>query len=92
MISDPLAGESPQGVLPLGGAADGWHGNQTSEGWDVGVPTHWGRAGNAGTGVDKVLYCLLPEHCHAIHCDTNNHGIVFGGGAESKNAPIQVMW
>ena len=37
---EPLVGEIPRGVSPLGGTEDGGHGPQTSVGRDVGVPTH----------------------------------------------------
>ena len=74
-----------------GGVEYGGNGTQTSEVWDVGVPTHWSGAGNGGTGGDRGLYRPLSEHGCAIHCDPSYHGLVFGGGAESRNLPIWVM-
>ena len=50
MGTDPPAGEIPRGFPPLGGTADGGHGPQISTGWDMGVPNHWGGAGNGGDG------------------------------------------
>ena len=39
-----------QGFPPPGSTADGRHGPQKSTGWDMGVTTHWGGAGNGGSG------------------------------------------
>ena len=91
MGSDPPFGEIPQGVSPLGGAADGGHGLQMSARWDMGVTTHWGGAGNGGTGGYWGIYCPPPEHGRAINCDSSYHGIVSEGGGEAGNAPIQAM-
>ena len=46
--NDPSAGDGPQGFPPLGGTTDGGNDTQTSTGWDISVPTHWGRSGNVG--------------------------------------------
>ena len=81
MGPDPPVGEIPRGVSPPGGAADGGHGPQTSAGWDMGVPTHWGGASNGGTGVNRVIYRPLPEHGREIYCDPSYHGLVSGGRA-----------
>ena len=43
------AGEGPQGFPTPDGMEDGGYALQTSMGWDIGVPTHWGGSGN---GVD----------------------------------------
>ena len=48
--TNPLDGEFPRGFPPQGGMADGGHGPQMLTGWDMGVPTHWGGAGNGGAG------------------------------------------
>ena len=48
MGDDHPDGEVPQGFPPPGGTVDGGHGPQTLMGWDMGVPTHWGGAGNSG--------------------------------------------
>ena len=50
MGNDPPAGEVPRWFPPPGGTADVGHGTQTSTGWDMGVPTNWGGAGNGGAG------------------------------------------
>ena len=50
MGPEPPVGEFPRRVSPPGGTADGGHGPQTSDGWDVGVPTHRSGAGNGGIG------------------------------------------
>ena len=55
------------------------------------VPTHWGVAGNGGTGGDRGIYLLPPEHGHTKHCESPYHGLMCGGGAEAGNAPIQAM-
>ena len=54
--TEPPVVEIPQGLPPLGGAADGGHGPQTSTGWDMGVYIHWGGAGNDGGGGDWGVY------------------------------------
>ena len=46
---------------------DDRHGPQTSVRWDIGVPTHWGGAGNGGTGGDWGIYNPPPENGHTIH-------------------------
>ena len=78
-------------VSPPGGMADGRHGPQTSAGQGVGVPRHWSGAGNGGTGGDRGIYRLSPEHGCTIHCDPSYHGLVIGGRAESGNTPIQAI-
>ena len=50
MDNGTLAGESPQGFPSPGGMADVRHGPQTSMGWDMSLPTHWGSAGSGGYG------------------------------------------
>ena len=60
---------------------DGSHGPQTSTGWDMGVPTHWGGAGNGGGGLYQGVYRPPPEHGHEVHCKSSYHRIVSGGGA-----------
>ena len=78
--------------MPIyGGTAGGGYGTQTLAGWEVGVPTHWSGAGNGGIGGDRDIYFLSPEHSHAINCDPYYHGLVFGGGADTGNAPTQAM-
>ena len=69
---------------------DGGNIPQTSVRWDVGVPTHWGGTGNGGTGGDRIIYRLPPEHGHAIRCNLSYHGLMSGGGVESGTAPILV--
>ena len=91
MGPDALVGEGPCRISPPGGTADGGHGPQTSARLYVGVTTHWSGSGNGGTGGDRGIYRSPPEHGDTIHCDPSYHGIVFGGGAEARNAPIQVM-
>ena len=44
-----------------------------------------------GTRGDQGLYRLPSEHSHTINCNPSYHGLVFGSGAESGNAPIQGM-
>ena len=60
--NDPQSGEGPRGFPPPGGTADGGHGTQMSMGWDMGVPTHWGSAGNGECGCYQGLYYPLLEH------------------------------
>ena len=91
MVPDPPVGEVPRGVSPPGDTADGGHGTQTSALQDMGVPTNWSGVGDDGYRGYRVIYPLPQEHDRAIHCDLSYHGLVFGGGAESRNAPIQVM-
>ena len=50
MGTDPPSVEGPWGVPPLVVTADCGHGDQTSMGWDMGVPTHWGVSDNGGAG------------------------------------------
>ena len=57
----------------------------------MGVPTHCNGSGNGGTGGGRGKYLPPPEHVCAIHCNPSHHGVVFGSGAESGNAPIQAM-
>ena len=59
-VLTPPVGESPQGFPLPDSAAGGGHGTQTSTGWDMGVYTDWGGAGNGGTGVDQGIYHSLP--------------------------------
>ena len=91
MGTDPPVGEISQGVSPPGGAADEGHGTKTSTGWDMGVYTHWGSAGNGRAGGDRGVYRPPPEHSRTVHCDSSYHGLVSGGGSESGTAPIQLM-
>ena len=44
----PPGVEGSRGFPPPVSTADGRYGPQTSTGWDIGVPTHWGGAGNGG--------------------------------------------
>ena len=88
---DPPIVEVPRGVSTPGGTADVGHGPQTPDGQDLGVPIYWISAGSGWIGVDLVIYCPPPDHGSAIHCDLSYHGLVFGGGADSGNAPIQVV-
>ena len=90
-VFTPPVGEIPREVSPPCGTAGGGHGPQTSAGREVSVHTHWGGAGNGGTGGDWGIYCPPPEHGRTIHCYSYYHGLVFGGGAEDGNAPIQAM-
>ena len=62
-----------------------------SDGRDQGVPTYWGGAGNGGTGGDRGIYLLPPEHGRAINCNPSDHGLVFGGGEEAGNLYFQAM-
>ena len=78
-------------VSPPGGAAVANHGPQTSVGQEVGIPTHWGSSVNSGAVGDWSIYRPLPEHVREINCDLSYHELVFGGGAEAGNAPIQVI-
>ena len=57
----------------------------------MGVPPHLDGAGNSGNGGHLGIYIPPPEHVHVIHFDPFNHGLVFGGRAEYRNAPIQAM-
>ena len=67
------------------------HGPQTSAVQYVGVPTHWSGAGNSQNGGDRGIYHPLPEHGREIHYNQSYHRILFCGGAEAGNAPIQAM-
>ena len=89
--NDPLNGEGPQGFPPPGGTVDGGHETQTSTGGDMGVPTHWGGAGNGGAGQDGGVYRPPPEHSRTIHYDSSYHGLVSGGRAEARTATIKAM-
>ena len=91
VVPDPPVGEGPRGVSPAGSTADGSHGHQASAGRDMYVPTHWSGAGNGETRGNRGIYHPPPEHGRAIHCDPSYHRLVFGGGADSGNAPIQDM-
>ena len=91
MGSEPLVGEIPRWVSPPCGAADGGNGTQTSTGWDMGIPTHWGGTVNGGTVGDRDIYRSPSEHGRIIHCKTSYHGLVSGGGAEARNGRIQAM-
>ena len=91
MVPGPPVVEGPCRVLPPVRTVDGGHGPQTSAGRDVGVPTHWSGADNGGTGKYWGIYLPLPEHGCAIRYDPSYRGLVFGGGAENGNAPIQAM-
>ena len=55
------------------------------------VPTHWIGAVNDWTGGYLGIYYLYLEHSCAINFDPSYHGLVFGGGAEAGNDPIQAM-
>ena len=55
----------------------------------MGVPTHWGDAGNGGAGGDQVIYHPPLEHGRTIHYYLSYHRLVPDGRAESRNAPIQ---
>ena len=57
----------------------------------MGVTTHWGGYGNGGTGGDRGIYFLPPEHGHIGHCDPYYHGLVFDGRADAGNVTIQAM-
>ena len=37
------------------------------------------------------MYCTTVFWWWALYCDPSYHGLVFGGGAEAGNAPIQAM-
>ena len=89
--ADPPVEEIPPGVSPPSGAADGGHGPQTLTVWDMGVPTHWGGAGNIVTEGDRCIYHLSSEHVRTINFDYSYHGLVSGGVAEAGNEPIQAM-
>ena len=91
MDPDTPVGEGPRGFSPPGGMADGWHGPQMPAGRDVGVPIHWSSAENDGTGGDRGIYLPPPEHGCTINFDLSYHGLMFGGVAESGNAPLQEM-
>ena len=54
--------EGPQEFSPPVGMDNDRHGNQTSMGWDMGLPTHWSGADNGGAGRDQGVYRLPPEH------------------------------
>ena len=83
--------EGPCRFSPPGGTADRGHGPQTSDGRYVGVTTHWSGAVNFGTGEDRGIYHPPQEHGCAIHFDSTYNVLVFGGGAEAGNSPIQEM-
>ena len=57
----------------------------------MGVPTYWSGADNGGIVGYRGIYCSPPEHGHAIHCDLSYHELVFCGGGDAGNAPIQEM-
>ena len=50
--------EGLQGFPPPSGTADGGHVPQTFLGWEMGVPTHWKRAGNSGMDEIGVYFTL----------------------------------
>ena len=87
----PPIGELPRRVPPPGGTEDGGNGPQSSVVRDMGVTTHWSGANNGGIGINRGIHRPPPEHGRAIHCDPSYHGLVFGGGADARNAPIHVM-
>ena len=62
-----------------------------SDGQDLGVPARWNSDGSGWTGVDQGIYLPQPEHSYVIKFDPSYCGILFGGGVESENAPIQAM-
>ena len=89
--TDPLSVENPRGCPPLGGTSDDGHGPQKSTGWDMGVLTHWGGAGNGGSGQYQGVYLPPPEHGRTVHCNSYYHVLVSGGGAEAGTTYIQAM-
>ena len=48
-------------------------------------------SGNAGTAVDRGIYCQSREHRSIIHCNSHYHGLVSRNGAAARNATIQAM-
>ena len=60
MSTYPLFGEIPRGFPRPSGAVDGVNGTQKSEGWDIGIYTHWDGAGNGGAGGDWGVYLHPP--------------------------------
>ena len=57
----------------------------------MGVYTHWSGAGNDGDVGDRGVYRLPSEHVRILHCGSSYHGLVSGGEAEARTAPIQAM-
>ena len=55
------------------------------------VPTNWGVTGNGETGRDWGIYHQTLDHGCAVHFKPSYHGLVFDGGVESGNVPIQAM-
>ena len=55
------------------------------------VPTNWSGAGNGETGGYWGIYHQTLDHGHTVHFNPSYHGLVFDGGVEYGNAPIQAM-
>ena len=91
MGNEPMDIKVPQRFPPPGGTADSGYGTQISTGWDMGVPTHWGGAGNGGDGRDWGVYQPPPEHVCTIHCNLSYHVLVSSGEAEAGTMTIQEM-